>query len=315
MAETSGALSGSAEQATTTNMPLRPGSPLGAMAEKRSNTSVWKRFRRHKLAMIGTAILLVLTISAIFAPLIATHDPFGIDLSAYREGPSSSHYLGTDLAGRDMFSRLIYAGRISLSVGLVAVSIYTIIGIVLGALAGFYGGWIDSLVMRTADVFLSFPSLIIIITMASVLGPSIYNVKLAIGLLGWPPIARLLRGELLSLREREYAVAARAIGGSGRRVVFKHLFPNAMAPVIVAATFGIANAILLEAGLSFLGLGVQPPTASWGNMLTDAQSLTVLQSMPWLWVPPGVMIALAVLSINFIGDGLRDALDPYLQNR
>jgi peptide/nickel transport system permease protein len=157
--------------------------------------------------------------------------------------------------------------------------------------------------------------LIIIITMASVLGPSIWNVMLAIGLLGWPPIARLLRGELLSLREREYAIAARAIGGSGKRVIFRHLFPNAMAPVIVAATFGIANAILLEAGLSFLGLGVQPPTASWGNMLTDAQSLTVLEGMPWLWLPPGLMIALAVLSINFIGDGLRDALDPYLQNR
>src|SRR4051812_13049351 len=315
MAESSGALSGSAEQVTATNMPAEPRSPLGEMAQRRNNPTVWKRFRRHRLAMIGTGILLVLAISAIFAPLVATHDPYGIDLSSYREGPSSSHYLGTDLAGRDMFSRLIYAGRISLSVGILAVSIYTVIGIILGALAGFYGGWVDSLVMRTADVFLSFPSLIIIITMASVLGPSIYNVMLAIGLLGWPPIARLLRGELLSLREREYAIAARAIGGSGKRVIFKHLFPNAMAPVIVAATFGIANAILLEAGLSFLGLGVQPPTASWGNMLTDAQSLTVLQSMPWLWVPPGVMIALAVLSINFIGDGLRDALDPYLQNR
>lgn len=314
MADSSGALS-AAEQLSPTNEPAMQRSPLGELAQPRKNASVWRRFRRHRLAMIGAGILLVLVISAVFAPWVATHDPYAIDLRSYREGPSSAHWLGTDLAGRDMFSRLIYAGRVSLSVGLVAVSIYTAIGILLGALAGFYGGWVDSLVMRTADVFLSFPSLIIIITMASVLGPSIYNVMLAIGLLGWPPIARLLRGELLSLREREYAVAARAIGGSGKRVVFRHLFPNAMAPVIVAATFGIANAILLEAGLSFLGLGVQPPTASWGNMLTDAQSLTVLSSMPWLWVPPGVMIALAVLSINFIGDGLRDALDPYLQNR
>ena len=314
MADSSGAIS-AAEQLPSTNEPISPGSPLSALVQPRKNSSVWRRFRRHRLAMIGAGILFVLVVSAVFAPIIATHDPYAIDLSSYREGPSSAHYLGTDLAGRDMFSRLIYAGRVSLSVGLVAVSIYTAIGIILGALAGFYGGWVDSVVMRAADVFLSFPSLIIIITMASVLGPSIYNVMLAIGLLGWPPIARLLRGELLSLREREYAVAARAIGGSGKRVVFRHLFPNAMAPVIVAATFGIANAILLEAGLSFLGLGVQPPTASWGNMLTDAQSLTVLEGMPWLWLPPGVMIALAVLSINFIGDGLRDALDPYLQNR
>ena len=314
MADSSGAIS-AAEQLPSTNEPISPGSPLSALVQPRKNPSVWRRFRRHRMAMIGAGILFVLVVSAVFAPIIATHDPYAIDLSSYREGPSSANYLGTDLAGRDMFSRLIYAGRVSLSVGLVAVSIYTAIGIILGALAGFYGGWVDSVVMRAADVFLSFPSLIIIITMASVLGPSIYNVMLAIGLLGWPPIARLLRGELLSLREREYAVAARAIGGSGKRVVFRHLFPNAMAPVIVAATFGIANAILLEAGLSFLGLGVQPPTASWGNMLTDAQSLTVLEGMPWLWLPPGVMIALAVLSINFIGDGLRDALDPYLQNR
>ena len=169
--------------------------------------------------------------------------------------------------------------------------------------------------MRLADVFLSFPTLIIIITMASVLGPSIYNVMLAIGLLGWPPIARLLRGDLLSLREREFILGARAAGVGNARLIFRHLLPNAMAPVLVAATFGIAYAILIEAGLSFLGLGVQPPTPSWGNMLTDAQSLTVLESMPWLWLPPGVMIALAVLSINFIGDGLRDALDPYLHHR
>jgi peptide/nickel transport system permease protein len=200
-------------------------------------------------------------------------------------------------------------------VGIVAVAIYTSIGVVLGVLAGYYGGWIDSTIMRLCDVVLSFPTLIIIITIASVLGPSIYNLMLAIGLLGWPPIARLLRGQMLSLRSTEFVVGARAVGCSDRRLIFRHLLPNAMAPVLVAATFGIAYAILIEAGLSFLGLGVQPPTPSWGNMLTDAQSLTVLESMPWLWLPPGLMIALSVLSINFIGDGLRDALDPYLSNR
>ena len=288
---------------------------LADAATPRSSTGVWKRFRRHRLAMIGTTILLVLVVLSVGAPLFVSHSPTAVDLSAYRLGPSSDHPLGTDTAGRDVWSRLLYAGRVSLSVGIVAVSIYTVIGVVLGALAGFFGGWVDSVIMRLADVVLSFPTLIIIITLASVLGPSIYNVMLAIGLLGWPPIARLLRGEMLSLREREFILGARAVGCGNARLMFRYLLPNAMAPVLVAATFGIAYAILIEAGLSFLGLGVQPPTPSWGNLLEDAQSLTVLESMPWLWLPPGLMIALAVLSINFIGDGLRDALDPYLMHR
>ncbi len=298
----------------TTGGATASASRLALQAPRRGG-GVWRRFRRHRLALIGMSILLLLAVGAIGAPLIARHGPSSIDLSAYRLGPSANHPLGTDSAGRDVLSRLLYAGRISLSVGLVAVGIYTAIGVVLGALAGFYGGWVDSTVMRLADVVLSFPTLIIIITLASVLGPSIANVMLAIGLLGWPPIARLLRAELLSLREREFIVGARAMGTSNARLIFRHLLPNAMAPVLVAATFGIAYAILIEAGLSFLGLGVRPPTPSWGNMLTDAQSLTVLESMPWLWLPPGVMIGLAVLSINFIGDGLRDALDPYLHHR
>jgi len=292
-----------------------PAKVLGQEAVVRRGPTVWRRFKRHRLAMIGLAILGLLVFAAVFAPLLTTHSPTAVDLMAYRLGPDRNHWLGTDTAGRDIFTRLLYAGRVSLSVGLVAVSIYTGIGVVLGALAGYFGGTIDSIVMRLADVVLSFPTLIIIITLASVLGPSIYNVMLAIGLLGWPPIARLLRGQLLSLRETEFIIGARAVGCSDSRLIFRHLLPNAMAPVLVAATFGIAYAILIEAGLSFLGLGVQPPTPSWGNMLTDAQSLTVLESMPWLWLPPGLMIALAVLSINFIGDGLRDALDPWLQNR
>lgn len=291
-----------------------PGALLDA-ADSRKGPTVWRRFRRHRLAMIGLAILAALAFVSIFAPLLTPYSPTAVDLSAYRLGPSRAHWLGTDTAGRDVLTRLLYAGRVSLAVGLVAVAIYTGIGVVLGVLAGYYGGWVDSMIMRMADVVLSFPSLIIIITLASVLGPSIYNLMLAIGLLGWPPIARLLRGQLLSLRETEFILGARAVGCSDARLIFRHLMPNAMAPVLVAATFGIAYAILIEAGLSFLGLGVQPPTASWGNMLTDAQSLTVLESMPWLWLPPGLMIALAVLSINFIGDGLRDALDPYLQHR
>jgi peptide/nickel transport system permease protein len=278
----------------------------------RQRPSVWHRFRRHRVAVVGAIILLVLAAGSVAAPLLAANDPYKVDISAYRKGPEANHPLGTDSSGRDVFSRLLYAGRVSLSVGLVAVAIYTLIGVVLGSFSGFYGGLVDSVIMRLADVVLSFPSLILIITVVSVLGPSIYNIMLIIGLLGWPPIARIVRAQFLSLREREFVLASRTIGVPNSRIIFRHILPNAIAPVIVAATFGMANAIILEAGLSFLGLGVQPPTASWGNMLTDAQSLTVLESMPWLWIPPGTMIALAVLSINFIGDGLRDALDPYL---
>jgi peptide/nickel transport system permease protein len=273
---------------------------------------VWQRFRRHRVAVVGALILLVLTAGAVAAPLVAANDPYKVDISAYRSGPAANHPLGTDSSGRDVFSRLLYAGRVSLSVGLVAVAIYTLIGVILGAFSGFYGGWLDACIMRLADIVLSFPALILIITVVSVLGPSIYNIMIVIGLLGWPPIARIVRALFLSLREREFVLASRTVGVSNGRIIFRHMLPNALAPVIVAATFGMANAILLEAGLSFLGLGVQPPTPSWGNMLKDAQSLTVLESMPWLWIPPGTMIALAVLSINFIGDGLRDALDPYL---
>ena len=281
-----------------------------AMAPRRPG--VWQRFRRHRVALAGALILLVLTAGAVAAPLVAANDPYRVDISAYRTGPAANHPLGTDSSGRDVFSRLLYAGRVSLSVGLVAVAIYTLIGVILGAFSGFYGGWLDACIMRLADIVLSFPALILIITVVSVLGPSIYNIMIVIGLLGWPPIARIVRALFLSLREREFVLASRTVGASNGRIIFRHILPNALAPVIVAATFGMANAILLEAGLSFLGLGVQPPTPSWGNMLRDAQSLTVLESMPWLWIPPGTMIGLAVLSINFIGDGLRDALDPYL---
>jgi peptide/nickel transport system permease protein len=291
-------------QATAT---FSPASPLA-----RRRPGIWQRFRRHRVALVGALILLVLTAGAVGAPVVAANDPYRVDISAYRKGPAVNHPLGTDSSGRDVFSRLLYAGRVSLSVGLVAVAIYTLIGVILGAFSGFYGGWLDSSVMRLADIVLSFPSLILIITVVSVLGPSIYNVMLVIGLLGWPPIARIVRALFLSLREREFVLASRTLGVSNGRIIFRHILPNALAPVIVAATFGMANAILLEAGLSFLGLGVQPPTPSWGNMLKDAQSLTVLESLPWLWIPPGTMIALAVLSINFIGDGVRDALDPYL---
>lgn len=209
-----------------------------------------------------------------------------------------------------MLTRVLYAGRISLSVGLVSVSISMFIGIIIGSIAGYAGGKVDMTLMRLTDVFMTFPSLVIIITVAAAMGPSVYNAMLVIGLLTWPSIARLVRGQFLTLREQQFVRAARSIGVAKGQIVFKHIFPNTISSIAVAITIGVASAILLEASLSFLGLGVQAPTPSWGNMLRDAQSLNILEGMPWIWLPPGLMIALAVLSINFIGDGLRDALDP-----
>lgn len=285
-----------------------------ALAERKRTSpsrSVWSRFKRHRLATIGLVIISFLVATAVFGPLLLPLEPYAINLSAYREPPSSEHWLGTDAAGRDVFSRLVYALRVSLSVGLIAVSIYISIGVLLGSLAGFYGGWVDPVIMRLADVVMAFPTLMLIITIASIVSPSIFNIMATIGLLGWPPIARLVRGMILSLRERDHVLAARAIGAPNRRLIFRHILPGVIGPLLVAATFGAASAILLEAGLSFIGLGVQAPTASLGNMLGAAQSLTILDRMPWLWVPPGLTIAITVLSLNFIGDGVRDALDPH----
>ena len=272
-------------------------------------------FARHRLALAGAFVILALALIAIFAPFVANHDPNRVDLLATAQGPNRTHWLGTDDIGRDVFSRIVYGTRISLSVGLVSVTIYVLIGTVLGAVSGYFGGWIDSTIQRFTDAVMCFPSLIIIIAAVAITGPSIVNVMIVIGLLTWPGICRLVRGQFLSLREREFVEAARAMGARPSRIIFRHLLPNAVAPITVAATFGVAAAILTEAGLSFLGLGVQPPTASWGNMINTAQSAAVLQEMPWLWVPAGIMIALAVLSINFVGDGLRDAIDPRSNRR
>jgi peptide/nickel transport system permease protein len=271
---------------------------------------VWSRFVRHKLALASAIVLLLLAAAAVFAPFLVRHDPNATDLLNRNAGPSLSHFLGTDSFGRDVWARLLYAGRISLSVGIVAVSIYTAIGILLGSIAGYYGGFVDGVIMRFTDTVMSFPSLILIILAVSIVGPSIYNVMAVIGLLGWTSTARLVRAEFLSLREREFVTASRMIGTPNRLIIVRHILPNAFHPLIVSATLGIAGAILSEAGLSFLGLGVQPPTASWGNMLNEAQKLTTLRNYPWQWLPHGLAIAIAVLTTNFLGDGLRDALDP-----
>ncbi|MFZ5814660.1 MAG: oligopeptide ABC transporter permease [Bacillota bacterium] len=289
---------------------VKPAAAKEAPAE-RSNPVV-RRFLRHKLAVIGLAILSALVLMAIFAPQLAPHDPNAI-MVTYVEKPSPEHLLGLDQVGRDILSRVIHASRISLSVGVVAVSIYVAIGTVLGSIAGFYGGKIDIALTRLADMFLSFPQIMLILVIVSMVGPSIWNIMVVLGLLGWPPIFRIVRGQFLSLREQDFVQAGRAMGARDARLIFRHILPNSMGPILVSATFGTATAILTEASLSFLGLGVQPPQASWGNLLIDAQSITVIESMPWLWVPPGAMIFLSVLAINFVGDGLRDALDPRLK--
>ena len=265
--------------------------------------------------MIGLVTLAILAALSFGAPIIAQNSPYSTDLTSISQAPDSHYWLGTDATGRDVFARLLYAGRVSLSVGVTVVLISLVVGMTLGAISGYFGGITDASIMRFVDVVLSFPSVLIIITLIAMLGPNLFNLILVMGLLNWPPITRLLRAEFLSLRERDYVLAARSLGAPGARLVVRHMMPNAMAPIIVAATFGVASAILLEAGLSFLGLGVQMPTPSWGNMLSSAQSLSVLDRMPWLWIPPGIMIALAVLAINFIGDGLRDALDPRMRSR
>jgi peptide/nickel transport system permease protein len=274
---------------------------------------VWYQFRKHRLAVISSVVFLLIALSAILAPVLAPYDPAYIDPTAFDQPPSAEHPLGTDRVGRDVLSRLIYGGRVSLSVGIVAVMIFILIGTILGALAGYYGGRVDTVISRLIDIVLSFPQLMLILVLVSLLGPGLVNIMLVIGLLGWPQVARIVRGEFLRLHVQEFVTAATVVGSHNRRIITHHFLPNAMGPILVAATFGVASAILTESALSFLGLGVQPPMASWGQMLNQAQSMTILESKPWLWVPPGMMILISVLSINFIGDGLRDALDPQLR--
>lgn len=271
---------------------------------------VLKRFCRNKLAIIGLFILSFFVLTAVFAPLLTNQDPNRANLRARNLPPSKQHPFGTDDMGRDIYARTLYGGRISLSVGLVSVGISLSIGLVLGALAGFLGGVVDTCIMRLADVFYSFPFLMLAITISAIFGPSIYNTMIILGVLSWPSSARLLRAEFLKLKNTDFVTAATAIGSSPARLMFRHILPNAFSPLLVSATLGVASAILSEAGLSFLGLGVPPPAPSWGNMLNRARPLHILANMPWMWLAPGIAIFAVVLSISFVGDGLRDAFDP-----
>lgn len=271
------------------------------------------RLKKNKLAMIGFFLLCAVITISLFAPFLSNHDRDAIDTTKTYQKPSQEHWLGTDELGRDTFTRLIYGGRISLSVGLVSTAIAVIIGVSLGTIGGYHGGLIDTIIMRIVDVFMCFPFFLIAIVVASILGPSIWNVMIISGVLGWTGIARIVRAQVLSLKQQEFIEAARSLGLNSADIIIKHIIPNIVAPIIVYATLGIARGVLSEAGLSFLGLGVKPPTPSWGNMLASAQSMRSLRLHWWLWIPPGSLVFLMILSINFLGDGLRDALDPKLK--
>jgi peptide/nickel transport system permease protein len=257
----------------------------------------------NRTLLAGTVILGVLGLAATLAPAVSPYDPAAIDQQALLEPPSARHLLGTDSLGRDLFSRMVYGARISLSVGLIAVGIATLCGVTLGALAGFYGGWIDAVIMRLADIMLCFPTFFLILAVVAIVEPSIFNIMAVIGFTGWMGTSRLVRAEILSLREREFIQAAHCLGLPHSRIILRHLIPNALEPVLVNATLGVAGAILTESALSFLGLGVQPPVPSWGNMLIEAKS--TLGVAWWIAVFPGLAILSAIIGFNCIAEGLR----------
>ncbi len=267
--------------------------------------------KKYFMLYLGLGIVLVMSLCAVFAPWIATHDPTALNLDAVLLPPSETFLLGTDQLGRDVFSRLLYGGRVSLWVGFVAVGISVSIGLVLGLISGYFGGLIDEAIMRGVDIMLCFPSFFLILAVIAFLEPSLNNIMIVIGFTSWMGVARLVRAETLGLRERDFVAAARLNGASSARILRVHILPNALSPVLVSATLGIAGAILIESSLSFLGLGVQPPTASWGNMLLEGKN--VLSIAPWLSLYPGLAILITVLGYNLLGESLRDILDPRLK--
>jgi peptide/nickel transport system permease protein len=265
---------------------------------------------KNRLALLGLVVVLGLVLVAALAPLLTPIAPNAIDVNAILLPPSLEHLFGTDELGRDVFSRMIAGSRVSLEVGLVSAGLSALIGVILGALAGYYGGWVESVIMRFTDMMLCFPTFFLILAVIALLEPSIINIMVVIGLTSWMGVARLVRAEFLTLKEREYVLAARSLGAGDLRIIFRHILPNAMAPVLVAVTLGVAGAILTESGLSFLGLGVQPPAASWGNILNQGKAN--IEIAWWLSLFPGLAILVTVLGYNLLGEGIRDALDPRL---
>jgi peptide/nickel transport system permease protein len=304
---------------SNTKSDARPVNPLTGELRDYYADPMWKlvlkRFLRHRLAAAGAVVLMLLVIASLLAPF-APHDPSAINASNRLESPSSTYWLGTDLLGRDVFARLLHGGRISLTVGILATIVALVVGTTVGALAGYFGGILDNILMRVVDVFLSFPSLFVLIVIGSILRNTEYAhlrggllpLALIIGILSWMTVARVVRATFLSLREVEFVEAARAIGSGHTRIMFRHIMPGAVGPIIVQGTLQVAFSILTESGLSYLGFGIQPPTPSWGNMLNDAQRFMI--RLPWLAIMPGMMIFMTVMAINYVGDGLRDALDP-----
>ncbi len=270
-----------------------------------------KRFLKNKLALSGLIIVLFFFMVSFLAPAISTHDPSEIDRENVLSPPSAKYIFGTDKTGRDVFSRMVYGSRISLKVGFVAVGISLVIGVFVGALAGYYGGVTDAVIMRFVDIMLCFPAFFLILAVIAILEPSIWNIMIVIGITGWMGVARLVRAEFLSLKERDFVLAAKAQGAGSMRIIFGHILPNAMGPILVAATLGVAGAILTESALSFLGIGIQPPTPSWGNILTEGKD--TIEIAPWLSLYPGLAILVTVLGYNLLGEGIRDALDPRLK--
>jgi ABC-type dipeptide/oligopeptide/nickel transport system permease subunit len=271
-----------------------------------------QKFRRDHFFQLGVLFVALVLVAAVFAPWLAPHNPYSGDLrSAYLVRPGGRFLLGTDTQGRDVLSRVLYGARLSLAVGLISQSVAATIGILLGLIAGYYGRWVDALVMRLADITLAFPTLLLLIAVAAAVKPSLLTVFVVIGIVGWAGMARLVRSQVLSLRRSEFVVAAQALGAQDRRVLLRHLLPNVRTQVIIAATLGIGGAIMAEAALSFVGLGAQPPTPSWGAMVADGRDL--LRVAPWISFAPGLAIGIAVLGFNLVGDGLREAYDPRLR--
>ncbi len=282
---------------------------------RKKNSSLWldslSRVIKSKTSLIGLVIITLLIVVAIFAPQIATHSPTDQSIIDRYQSPSSEHLLGTDELGRDIFSRIVYGSRITIQIGVITVGISMIVGVFLGAVAGFFGRWVDQIIMRLIDIMMAFPSILLAIALVAVLGKSLTNAMIAVGIVGVPHFARIVRSTVLSVKETEYIEASRVIGAKNGRILFSHVLPNCLAPIIVQATLTIGTAILDAAGLSFLGLGAQPPLPEWGAMLSDGRS--ALQTAPWVVMFPGFAILLVVLGFNLLGDGLRDALDPRLK--
>jgi peptide/nickel transport system permease protein len=283
------------------------------MATKQRSTleRFWKRFKINRPAVLGGLIVLSVFFIALFAPMLSPYDPAYIDVEKILTGPTHAHPLGTDDLGRDVLSRMIWGSRISLLVGFVAVGISILIGTLIGAAAGYYGGWIDDVLMQLVDIMLSVPTFFLILAVIAFVGPNIWNVMIIIGVTSWMGVARLVRGQFLALNEMDYVTAARALGANDPRIIFFHILPNALSPVYVSAVLGVAGAILVESSLSFLGLGVQPPTPSWGNIITSGKDL--IDIAWWLTLFPGLAILLTVLGYNLLGEGLQDALNPRLK--